>query len=144
MSFFVREAWAQGGAAPPPQGLLSLVPLLIIFVLFYFLLIRPQVKRAKEHRKMVEGLRKGDEVVTSGGLLGRIVEVEDGYLSLEVAEGVRVQVQKGAVSAVLPKGTLRLKGGGQRRKGRQEGGQTGAPEAQAEPSPQSGGEGGSG
>lgn len=117
MSFFIDEAWAQGAGASPAQGVASLIPLLIIFVLFYFLLIRPQVKRAKEHRKMVEGLQKGDEVVTSGGLLGRITEVEDGYLTLEVAEGVRVQVQKGAVSAVLPKGTLRLKGAARRKRG---------------------------
>ncbi len=122
MSFFVDEAWAQeGGAAQQPDALMSLVPLLIIFILFYFLLIRPQVKRAKEHRKMVEGLQKGDEVVTSGGLLGRITDIEDGHLALEVAEGVRVLVQKASVSAVLPKGTLRLKGPGRRRKAGEEG-----------------------
>ncbi|HYW04539.1 MAG TPA: preprotein translocase subunit YajC, partial [Gammaproteobacteria bacterium] len=77
------------------------------FILFYFLLIRPQVKRAKEHRKMVESLSKGDEVATNGGLLGRITEIGDNYIELEIADGVVVKVQRQSVSNLLPKGTIK-------------------------------------
>lgn len=86
---------------------MGFLPLIIIFVIFYFLLLRPQMKRAKEQRKMVEALSKNDEVVTTGGLLGKIIEVEDAFLTLEVADGVRVKVQKNAVTALLPKGTVK-------------------------------------
>jgi preprotein translocase subunit YajC len=86
---------------------MSFLPLIIIFVVFYLLLIRPQMRRAKEHKKMVETLAKGDEVVTSGGLLGRITEVGDNFLSVEIADGVQVKVQKPAVAAVVPKGTMK-------------------------------------
>lgn len=108
MSFFISEAWAQSPpAAPQDAGLMGFLPLIIIFVIFYFLLLRPQMKRAKEQRKMVEALSKNDEVVTTGGLLGKIIEVEDAFLTLEVADGVRVKVQKNAVTALLPKGTVK-------------------------------------
>ena len=86
---------------------MGFVPLIVIFVLFYFLLIRPQMKRAKEHRKMVETLAKNDEVVTSGGLLGRITDVEESFIRVEIAEGVRVKVQKSAVTSLVPKGTAK-------------------------------------
>jgi len=79
----------------------------LIFVVFYFLMIRPQVKRAKEHKKMLEALQKGDEVVTAGGSLGRVVKITDAYITLEIAENVNVQVQKPAVQTVLPKGTIK-------------------------------------
>lgn len=86
---------------------MSFLPLIIIFVVFYLLLIRPQMKRAKEHKKMVEALAKGDEIVTNGGLLGRITEVGENFVTAEVAEGVRVRVQKHAVASLVPKGTAK-------------------------------------
>ena len=84
-----------------------MLPLLLIFVVFYFLLIRPQAKRAKEHKAMVAPLAVGDEVVTSGGILGRVTEVGDQFLTVEIADGVRVKVQRHTVTSVLPKGTLK-------------------------------------
>ncbi len=106
MEFLINDAWA---AAEPATGgsIMGLLPLLIIFVVFYFLLIRPQTKRAKEHRELVSALAKGDEVVTSGGLLGRITNVGDQFIDLELGEGHVVKVQKHAVSALVPKGTLK-------------------------------------
>ena len=106
MEFFISNAWA---AADPGAGgsIMGLLPLIIIFVVFYFLLIRPQTKRAKEHREMVAALSKGDEVVTNGGLLGRIAEVGEQFVDLELGEGHVVKVQKHAVSALVPKGTLK-------------------------------------
>lgn len=104
--FFIENAWAQ--QAPPQQsGFLGLLPLILIFVIFYFFLIRPQMKQAKEHRQMVESLAKGDEVVTNGGLLGRITNVGDNFINLEIAKGLEVKIQKNAVSATMPKGTLK-------------------------------------
>lgn len=108
MEFLIRDAMAQAaGGAGPQGGLMSFLPLIILFVAFYFFLIRPQMKRQREHQKLVEGLQKGDEVVTSGGLLGRISDVGDVYVKVEVARGVDVRIQRAAVSAVLPKGTLK-------------------------------------
>ncbi len=86
---------------------MSFLPLVILFIAFYFFLIRPQTRRQKEHQKLVEDLQKGDEVVTSGGLLGRINEVADSYVKIEVAKGVEVKIQRAAVSTILPKGTLK-------------------------------------
>ena len=106
MSFFISDAMAQGGQAQPTGGLMGFVPLILIFVVFYFLLIRPQVKRAKEHKKMVEALSKGDEVATSGGILGKIIEVEDSFVTVEIADGIKVKMQKNAVASLLPKGTI--------------------------------------
>lgn len=107
---FISEAFAQ--AAPAAQGgtestLLSLLPLVLMFVVLYFIMIRPQMKRQKEHKAMVEALAKGDEVVTAGGLLGKIAKIGDIYLHVEVANGVEVQVQRSAVVQVLPKGTIK-------------------------------------
>jgi preprotein translocase subunit YajC len=106
MSFFISDAMA---AAPQGQGdaLTSLLPLVFIFIVFYFLLIRPQSKKAKEHKQMVEALAKGDEIVTSGGLLGRISKVGDNFVELEVAEGVTVKVQRQAAASLMPKGTIK-------------------------------------
>ncbi len=108
MSLFISDALAQGAGAPPPDGgLLGLVPLLIIFIIFYFLLIRPQVKRAKEHKKMVESLAVGDEVVTTGGIVGKVVAMDESFLTLDVGNGIQLVVQRNAVAAVVPKGTLK-------------------------------------
>jgi preprotein translocase subunit YajC len=103
MSFFISDALAAAPAEADP--LMSFLPLILIFVVFYFLLIRPQTKRAKEHKKMVEGLAKGDEVVTNGGLLGRITDVGENFVQVKVAENVEVKVQKQAVANLMPKGT---------------------------------------
>ena len=107
MNFFISDAWAQ--AAPPAQSdpLLSFLPLILIFVVFYFLLIRPQSKKAKEHRKMVEALAKGDEVVTNGGLLGKITTVGDSFVEVEISDGMRVKVQRQAIASLMPKGTIK-------------------------------------
>ena len=107
MDFFISTAWAQ--AAPSPTGgmLGTVLPLLLIFVVFYFLLIRPQTKRAKEHREMIGRLAPGDEVVTNGGLLGRITEVGDSFVTLLIASGVAIQVQKFQVAQLMPKGTFK-------------------------------------
>ena len=106
MNFFISDAMA---AAPQGQAdpLMSFLPLVFIFVVFYFLLIRPQSKKAKEHKQMVEALSKGDEVVTNGGLLGRITKVGDNFIELEIAEGTVVKVQRNAVANLMPKGTIK-------------------------------------
>jgi preprotein translocase subunit YajC len=107
MDFFISTAWAQ--AAPSGAGGMigTVLPLLLIFVVFYFLLIRPQTKRAKEHREMIGKLAAGDEVVTNGGLLGRITEVGESFVTLQVASGVAIQVQKVQVAQLRPKGTFK-------------------------------------
>ena len=107
---FISEAYAQ--TAPAATGgaessLLSLLPLILMFVVLYFIMIRPQMKRQKEHKAMVEALAKGDEVVISGGVLGRIAKLGDSTLHVEVANGVELQVQRTAVVQVLPKGTYK-------------------------------------
>jgi len=106
MNPLISDAWAQG-AEGAGGGLISLLPLIIIFVLFYFLLIRPQQKKAKQHKEMVGSLKKGDEVVTNGGALGKIIEVGDNFITLEVANGVNIKVQRQAVSQMMPKGTVK-------------------------------------
>ncbi len=106
MNFFISDAYAQGGAGAD-AGIANLLFLVVIFVVFYFLLIRPQQKRAKEHKAMVEALAKGDEVVTNGGLLGKISKVGDSFLTVEVADGLEVRVQRGAVASLMPKGTMK-------------------------------------
>ncbi len=105
MGFFIEDAWAQAGGQPDP--FISLLPLVLVFVVFYFLLIRPQQKRAKEHREMVGKLTVGDEVVTAGGMVGRVTEVKDQFLRVEIAKDVEVVVQRHTVGAVVPKGTMK-------------------------------------
>jgi len=99
---------AQAQAAAPAAGgfdIMSILPLILIFIVFYFLLIRPQQKRAKEHKAMIEGVRRGDTVTTSGGIIGKITKVnEDGTVQVEIAEGVRVRVLKGTIAEVRGKG----------------------------------------
>jgi preprotein translocase subunit YajC len=108
LDFFVSSAQAQAaGPAGPSAGMLEFLPLLVLFVVFYFMLIRPQMKRQKEHKQMVEALSKGDEIVTSGGIAGKIIEVGESFLTIEIAKGTEVKVQRQAIGAVLPKGTLK-------------------------------------
>ena len=105
----ISDAYAQAAApaASASGGLMSMLPLLLMFVVLYFVMIRPQMKRQKEHKAMVEALAKGDEVLTAGGLYGKVSKIGDTVLHLEVAAGVEVQVQRQAVTQVLPKGTLK-------------------------------------
>ncbi len=108
MSFFISDALAEGAAAAPPEGgLLGMLPLILILVLFYFMLIRPQSKRAKEQKNMIEALGKGDEVITNGGLLGKITNVGDDFFTVQIAEEISVKVQKRSVSTLVPKGTIK-------------------------------------
>ena len=103
----IPSAFAQSPAAGGDAGLMSFLPIILMFVLLYFLMIRPQMKRAKEQKAMIEALQKGDEVVTAGGVVGRISEMGDGYLTLEVAPGTAITVQRTAVQTLLPKGTMK-------------------------------------
>ncbi len=106
MDFFIQNAWAS--AAPSGDaGMINLIMLMVLFVVFYFLLIRPQTKRAKEHRQMVDSLAKGDEIVTNGGVLGKITNLGDNFLVLEIATNTEVKVQRQSVAAVMPKGTMK-------------------------------------
>ena len=105
LDFFIASAHAQDAA--PTGGLMSFLPLIIIFVIFYFLLIRPQMKRAKEHRQLVAQLATGDEVVTNGGLLGKITDVGESFVTVELTENVRIKVQRHAIASVMPKGTFK-------------------------------------
>lgn len=89
------------------SSLTGMLPLVLMFVVLYFVMIRPQMKRQKEHRAMVEALAKGDDVATSGGILGRVVDLDEQFLFVEIAAGVKVQVQRSAVVQVLPKGTVK-------------------------------------
>lgn len=103
----ISEAFAQGAAPAPGGGLAPLLMMVVFIVIFYFLLIRPQQKKAKEHQAMIAKVAAGDEVVTSGGILGRVIEVGDVFLTLEIADGVRIKVQKFQISSLMPKGTLK-------------------------------------
>jgi preprotein translocase subunit YajC len=107
MDLLIPSAWAQAAGGSQPNAFVQLLPLILIFVVFYFLLIRPQAKRAKEHKAMVAALAVGDEVVTSGGILGKVTEVTDQFLTVEIADGVRIKLQRATVSSVLPKGTIK-------------------------------------
>ncbi|MFL6621206.1 MAG: preprotein translocase subunit YajC [Sulfurifustaceae bacterium] len=107
MNWLISEAWAQGADAGAQSPYGTLIMLVGMFAVFWFLLIRPQQKRAKEHKAMIEALAKGDEVVTSGGVLGRVTNVGPTYVSVEIADKVEITVQRPAIQAVLPKGTLK-------------------------------------
>jgi preprotein translocase subunit YajC len=106
---FISNAFAQtaGGLGGLESSLTSFLPIILMFVVLYFLMIRPQMKRQKEHKSMMEALAKGDEVVTAGGMLGRVTKVTDAYITLEAADNVEVVVQKVAVTTLLPKGTIK-------------------------------------
>lgn len=109
MDFLIANAFAQQAPATPPPGIgfTSLLPLIVLFVLFYFFLIRPQMRRDKEHKRMLQALAKGDEIVTTGGLLGRVTEVGDNFIALEIAKDLEVKVQRQSVSMTVPKGTMK-------------------------------------
>lgn len=108
---FISEAFAQTAPAASSGGdsssLFTMLPLLLMFVVLYFVMIRPQMKRQKEHKSMIDALAKGDEVVTSGGVLGKVAKLGESYVHVEVATGVELQLQRSAVVQVLPKGTLK-------------------------------------
>lgn len=106
---WISEVWAQEATRMPSQGLMQILPLVVIFVIFYFLMLRPQLKKQKEHRKLLESLQSGDEVVLASGIMGQVRSVEDNIVMVEIAPNVNVQVQKTSIQAVLPKGTLKLK-----------------------------------
>jgi len=107
MGFFISDAYAQGGGPGGGAPFGDILFLVLLFAVFYFLLIRPQQKRAKEHKKMVEAVAKGDEVVTNGGVLGKVIEVGDTFLTVNIAEGVDVKLQRSSVAATVPKGTIK-------------------------------------
>lgn len=106
---FISNAYAQAApaAASTESGLLGMLPLVLMFVVLYFVMIRPQMKRQKEARAMIEALAKGDEVVTAGGIIGKISKLGDSFIHVEVANGVELQLQRSAVTQVLPKGSLK-------------------------------------
>lgn len=109
MSLFISNAYAEGGAPAQAAGPDMLIMLLIFGVIFYFMIYRPQAKRVKEHKNLVASLAKGDEVLTAGGIIGKITKVADDkdFVKVEVAEGSEVMVQKGSINTVLPKGTIK-------------------------------------
>ncbi len=106
---FISSAFAQTAATggDMQSSLMSMLPLVLMFVVLYFVMIRPQMKKQKEHKTMIDSLAKGDEVATAGGVLGKVSKLGDSYLSLEVASGVELQVQRSAVVQVLPKGSIK-------------------------------------
>jgi preprotein translocase subunit YajC len=104
----ISSAYAQtAAAADPTGGLMQMLPIIAMFAVLYFLMVRPQMKKAKEHKILLEALARGDEVVTQGGLAGRVTKISDNFVSIEIANNVEVQMQKPAISLVLPKGTLK-------------------------------------
>ena len=107
MNGLIPAAWAQGAAGGATNQFAPLLMMVVFIVIFYFLLIRPQQKKAKEHQALVSKLSVGDEVVTTGGILGRVTDVGDTFITLEVADGVRVKVQKFQIASLMPKGTLK-------------------------------------
>ena len=107
MDFLISSAYAQTAAGAQPTSLMQFLPIVVLFVAFYFLLIRPQTKKAKEHRDMVSKLAVGDEVVTGGGILGRVTEAGETFVAVEIARGVTIQVQRFQISQQMPKGTYK-------------------------------------
>ena len=105
MDFFISSAWAQDAAQQNPMT--SVFFIVILFVVFYFMLIRPQQKRAKQHKTMIGALNSGDEVVTNGGILGKLTDVGEHFVTVEIAEGTSIKLQRQAVATVLPKGTIK-------------------------------------
>jgi preprotein translocase subunit YajC len=110
MPVLISNAFAQTAPAAGGLDIFGLLPLILMFVLLYFLMIRPQTKRAKEHRAMLAGLQKGDEVVTAGGTLGKVTKVGDNFVSVEIAPNIEIQVQRPSITTLLPKGTIKSAG----------------------------------
>jgi len=105
---FISNAFAQGSAAGSAESsLMSFLPLILMFAVLYFIMIRPQMKRQKEHRNMLAAMAKGDEVITSGGIVGKVTKVSEAYVGVEIADGTEITVQKSSVSTILPKGTIK-------------------------------------
>lgn len=104
---FISNAYAQAAPAGAESSLMSFLPIILMFVVLYFLMIRPQMKRQKEQKAMIDALAKGDEVVTAGGIVGKVNKVTEGYIALEIADGTEILVQKAAVATLLPKGTIK-------------------------------------
>ena len=102
----ISPAYAQAAQGGGDAGLVGFLPIVLMFVLLYFLMIRPQMKRQKEHKAMLEKIKRGDEVLTNGGIAGKVTDIGDHFITVEVADNVRIRVQKGAVCSVLPTGTL--------------------------------------
>jgi preprotein translocase subunit YajC len=110
MSFFISEAWAEGApsaAQPQGGGMMPLIMFGVLIAMMYFMIWRPQSKRVKEHRELIGGLAKGDEVIVNGAILGRLTKITEEFVALEIADGVEIKVAKAAVTASLPKGTLK-------------------------------------
>ena len=103
----ISNAYAQTAAGGPMESAMQFLPIILMFVVLYFLMIRPQQKKAKEHKALLEGLGKGDEVVTASGMVGRITKVSEDFVTIEIAANVEVQMQKPSIAVVLPKGTLK-------------------------------------
>ena len=104
---FISNAYAQSAIGGAGGGLMSFLPIILMFVVLYFLMIRPQMKRQKEQKAMIDALSKGDEVVTAGGMLGKISKASDAYLTVEIADGTEIVMQKASVTMLLPKGTIK-------------------------------------
>ena len=104
---FISSAYAQAAAGDTQSTLISMLPLLLMFVVLYFVMIRPQMKRQKEHKAMIEALAKGDEVVSAGGIAGKVTSVGESFVGLDIGGNVEVQLQRSAVAQVLPKGSLK-------------------------------------
>jgi preprotein translocase subunit YajC len=104
---FISQAWAQSSGSPQGGGIESMVLIVLMFGVLYFMMIRPQMKRAKEHKAMIEALQKGDEVISGGGILGRVTKINENYVTLEVTQGVEMVLQRSAIQVVLPKGTIK-------------------------------------
>ena len=107
MDFIISSAFAQTASGPQSPGLGQFIPLVLLFVVFYIFLIRPQMKRQKEHNKMIKALKLEDEVVTNGGLLGKIKELDESFLKIEIAKEIEVKVQRQAIAQIVPKGTVK-------------------------------------
>ena len=103
----IPAAYAQQGGAPQGGGMVQLIMIVVMIAIFYFLLIRPQQKRQKEHQRLISELSKGDEVVTAGGILGKVTKVDDNYAVIEISENLEIKLQKQSIQSTLPKGTLK-------------------------------------
>ena len=106
-SAFAQTVPAAAAGSDMQSSLMSMLPLVLMFVVLYFVMIRPQMKKQKEHRAMIDALAKGDEIATGGGMLGKVTKLGDSYVSLEIASGVEIQIQRSAVVQVLPKGSIK-------------------------------------